>query len=84
MAAAAHSHSCTSGLESAQCNQPFSSRRELEKSEVFLLAEEGRGLGSEPGWKISTFFTGVFLGFASFDGAAQLCNVTEGRGSAVK
>lgn len=61
MATAAHSHSCTSGLENAQYNQPFSSRHEAERFEVFLLAEEGRGFGSQPAWKISTFFTRVSL-----------------------
>lgn len=84
MAAAAHSHSCTSGLETTQYNQPFSSHREPEKFEVFLLAEEGRGLGSEPTWKISTFLMAVFLVFASFDDIARLRNVTEGRGGAMK
>lgn len=67
-----------------QYNQPFSSRREPETFEVFLLAREGRGLGSEPAWPISTLFTGVFLVFASFDDVAQLRNVTEGRGGAMR
>lgn len=32
----------------------------------------GGGLGPAPAWEISTFFTGVFLGFAGFDDVAQL------------